>query len=73
MDHIHSAFVKSLGGRGGGRRKYNEAVHHLFMDLKQAYDSVRKEVLYNIHNKFDIPMKLVRLIKMCPNETHSRV
>jgi hypothetical protein len=29
--------------------------------------------LYNIINEFGIPMKLVRLIKMCLNETFSRV
>jgi len=28
--------------------EYNEAVHQLFMDFKKAYDSVRREVLYNI-------------------------
>jgi len=44
--------------------EYNEAVHQLFIDLK-AYDSVRREVLYNILIEFCIPMKLVRLIKMC--------
>jgi len=27
---------------------------------------------YNIHIKFCIPMKLVRLIKMCLNETYSK-
>ena len=58
---------------GGNKRKYNEAVHQLFMNFKQVHDSVKKEVLYNMHTEFDIPMKLVRLIKMCPNETHSRV
>jgi hypothetical protein len=30
------------------KRKYNEAVHQLFVDCKKAYDSVRREVLYNI-------------------------
>jgi hypothetical protein len=34
---------------------------------------VRREVSYNIHIEFDIPMKLVRLIKMCLNETYSGV
>jgi hypothetical protein len=29
--------------------------------------------LYNILNEFGIPMKLVRLIKMCLAETYSRV
>jgi hypothetical protein len=53
--------------------EYNEAKHHLFIDFKKAYDSVRKEFLYNIHIEFGIPMKLVRLIKMCLNETYSTV
>jgi len=29
--------------------------------------------LYNILTEFGIPMKPVRLTKMCQNETHSRV
>ena len=37
------------------------------------YDSVRKEVLYNILIEFGIPMKLIRLIKMCLNETYNIV
>ena len=45
--------------------EYNEAVHQLFMDFKKAYDSVRKEILYNILIQFGIHMKLVSLIKMC--------
>jgi len=44
---------------------YNEAVHQLFIDFKKTYDSVRREVLYIILIAFDIPMKLVRLLKMC--------
>jgi len=48
-------------------------VHHLFIDLKKAYDLVRREVLYNILIEFGIPMKLVRLIKIFLNETYIRV
>jgi hypothetical protein len=40
--------------------EYNEAVRHLFIDFKKAYDSVRREVLYNILIELGIPMKLVR-------------
>jgi len=48
-------------------------VHQLFIDFKKSYDSVRREVLYNILIGFGIPMKLVRLIKMCLNETYITV
>jgi hypothetical protein len=48
-------------------------VRQLFADFKKAYDSVRREVLYNILIEFGIPMKLVGLIKMCLNETYSKV
>jgi hypothetical protein len=40
---------------------------------KKAYDSVTREVLYSILVEFGIPKKLVRLIKMCLNETYSKV
>jgi hypothetical protein len=32
--------------------EYNETVHQLFIDFKKAYDSVRREVLYNILIEF---------------------
>ena len=62
---IYSVFVKYL------RKKleHNEAVHQLFINFKKAYDSVRREALYNIRIEFGIPKKLVRLIKMCTTET----
>jgi hypothetical protein len=47
--------------------------HQLFIDLKKAYDSVQREVLYNILLEFSVPKMLVRLIKMCLNETYSKV
>jgi hypothetical protein len=53
--------------------EHNEAVHQLFIDFKKAYNSVRREALYNIIIEFGIPKKLVRLIKMCLTETYSRV
>jgi len=53
--------------------EYKEVVHQLFIDLKKAYDSVRMEVLCNILIEFGVPMKLVRLIKMCLTETYRRV
>jgi hypothetical protein len=53
--------------------EYSEAVPQLFIDFKKAYDTVRREVLYNIRIEFGVPMKLVRLIEMCLNEMYSKV
>ena len=67
-DHIsgiHQILEKKL--------EYNKAMHQLFRHFKKAYDSVRREVLYNILIEFGIPMKLEKLFKICLTETYSRV
>jgi hypothetical protein len=66
---IYSAFVKYLKKKW----EYNEAVRHLFIDLRKVYASVRREVFYVIRIEFVIPIKLIRLIKVYLNETYSRV
>jgi hypothetical protein len=48
-------------------------IHLLFIALKKAYDSVRREVLYNIPIEFGVPMKLITLSNMCLNETYIKV
>jgi hypothetical protein len=58
-------------GDNGEKREYNGTVHQLFINFKKAYESVRREVLYNILVEFGIPRKLAGLIKMCINETYS--
>jgi hypothetical protein len=40
--------------------EYSETVHQLFVDFKKAYDSVKREVLYNIFIECGIPLKLRR-------------
>jgi hypothetical protein len=45
--------------------EYNETIHQLFIGFKRTYDSVRREVLCNILIECGVPMKLIRLIKMC--------
>jgi hypothetical protein len=52
---------------------HNERLHQLLIDFKKAYESVRKDLLYNIRAEFEVFMKSVRLIKMCLNETYSKV
>jgi hypothetical protein len=53
------------------KREYNGTVHQLFVDFKKTYDSVRREVLYNVLIKFGTHAELVTLIKICLNGTHS--
>jgi len=53
--------------------EYNKAAYQLFIDFEKVYDSVTREVSHNILSESGIPMKLVGLIKMCLNETYSRV
>jgi hypothetical protein len=43
--------------------EYNETVHQLFIEFKEAYNSVRREVLYNILIEFEVPTKILWLIK----------
>jgi hypothetical protein len=52
--------------------EYNETVYKLFIEFKTAYDSVRREVLYNVLIEFGVSRKLVRVIKLCLNETYNK-
>jgi hypothetical protein len=45
--------------------EYNETVHQLFIDFKKACDSGRRELMFNILIQFGVPVRLVRLIKLC--------
>jgi hypothetical protein len=40
--------------------EYNKTSHPLFLDFEKAYDSFRREVLYNILIEFGVPMQLVK-------------
>jgi hypothetical protein len=48
-------------------------VHQLFIDFKNVYDSVRREVFYNILIESGVPVKLIKLIKVCLNYICSNV
>jgi hypothetical protein len=45
-------------------------VYQLFIHFKKTCDSIRREVIYIILS--GIPVKLIRLIKMCLNETYNK-
>jgi hypothetical protein len=42
----------------GEKREYNGTEHQLLIDFEKAYDSVSREVLYNILIEFGIPTEL---------------
>jgi hypothetical protein len=50
----------------------DETALHLFMDFKKTCDPIRTEMLFNVSIEFDIPVKLVRLIKMFLDGTSSK-
>jgi hypothetical protein len=56
------------------RRNGNIMAQYIsYYRFQEAFDSVRREVLYNILIEFRIPRKRVGIIIMCLNETYSRV
>jgi len=67
-DHIY--YIRQILQKNGNTMK--QCIGS-FVDSRKAYDSVRREVLYYILIEFGIPMKLVRLIKMCLTERYSTV
>jgi hypothetical protein len=53
-------------------QEYNGSVHQLFIDFKKAYNSIWREVLYNILTEFCVTISSVRLIKACLIETYTK-
>jgi len=53
--------------------EYNKDFHILFVDFKQAYDSIDCEQLWTTLRNFGIPRKLVRLVKICNQQTYCKV
>lgn len=43
--------------------EYNKPLHLLFIDFKQAYDSIKRKPLWKSMDKFGIPSKLVKTQK----------
>jgi hypothetical protein len=66
-----------IGDHQYGFRRNRSTTDQIFcirqiLEKKQEYnDSVRREILYRILIEFRVPIKLVRLIKICLNDTYS--
>jgi sorting nexin-29 len=52
---------------------YKVDVHQLYIDYKQAYDTINRTELVEIMKEFGIPMKLVRLVKMTIANMKSKI
>ena len=68
INHIftHRQILKKYG-------EYNKESWHVFIDFKQAYDSIHRDSLWNIMRGFEIPEKIIRLVQMCYTNTKCRV
>jgi hypothetical protein len=56
--------------------KHNEHgldLHMLFIDFKQAFDSINRERLLGAMDRMRTPQKLIRLIRMTMGQTKARV
>ena len=53
--------------------EYNISIHQLFVDFKQAYDSIRRNIIFNIMEEFGIPRKLIRLTKATLTATKCKI
>ena len=53
--------------------EYNVDVHQIFVDFKQAYDTVDRVKLLNGLDELGIPTKLIRLIKATMDKSASKV
>ncbi|KAL4083725.1 hypothetical protein QTP88_029041 [Uroleucon formosanum] len=53
--------------------EFDKDLHTIFIDFKQAYDSVDREQLWIVLHNFGLPKKLVNLIKSCNSNTTCKV
>jgi sorting nexin-29 len=53
--------------------EYKVDIHQLYIDYKQAYDTINRAELVEIMKEFEISMKLVRLVRMTLTNTNSKV
>jgi hypothetical protein len=53
--------------------EHNQDLHILFVDFKQAFDSIDRYKLYQAMEDMKIPHKLIRLVRMTMKNTTARV
>ena len=53
--------------------EYNIDLHNRFIDFSQAFDTVNRDVIYNSLTKYNVPDKLIKLIKLTMQRTKMKV
>jgi sorting nexin-29 len=53
--------------------EFNINVYQIYIDFKQAYDSIQWEKLYKIMHEFNIPHKLIRLVRATIKNSEAQV
>ncbi|XP_025409933.1 uncharacterized protein LOC112683231 [Sipha flava] len=53
--------------------EYNKDLHILFVDFKQAYDSIDREQLWITLRIVNIQRKLVKLVEICNQQTYCKL
>lgn len=53
--------------------EHDKELFMIFVDFKQAYDSINRQKLWTALRNFEIPEKLVRIIEICNSNTYCRV
>ena len=53
--------------------EYKVDIYQLYIDYKQAYDTINRAELVEIMKEFGIPMKFIRLVRMTLTNTNSNV
>ena len=53
--------------------EYGKNLYQLFIDFKQAYDSIHRPSIWRILKEFGVPEKLIRLIQVCLSNTTAQV
>ena len=54
-------------------KEFGIEIHHLFIDFRSTYDTIKRDKLYNAMSEFNIPSKLIRLTQMTMENTQSQV
>jgi hypothetical protein len=53
--------------------EHNQDLHMLFVDFKQAFDSIDRYKMYQVMEDMKIPYKLIRLVKITMKNTTARM